>query len=94
MQTLSFIPSEAGNGYEASFMSGESNVLQYVADVPGGRSNNIRVEARIDESMPWCLIKSLVGAPNELIVAIDVPSGLTVRLRSDFPMRQAGVSLG
>lgn len=86
MTQLSFSPVDGK--LEATFVASDSNVLQYQLT---GQQKVLSIHARIDESMPWVLVKSLVGAPESYIMRIDVPSGVTVMVRTDASEITAGV---
>lgn len=86
MTQLSFSPVDGK--LEATFVASDSNVLQYQLS---SSQKVLSIHARIDATMPWVLIKSLVGAPESYIMRIDVPSGVTVKVQTDAAEITAGV---
>lgn len=92
LHTLQF-SADAGSGkYQATYTSGESNVLQYrLGDTDPRQPAVISIQARIGAGFGWCNVKTITSAPRELVIDLPIPAGVEVLVTSSVPVAEAGV---
>lgn len=92
MQTLTFTPNAQTGKQEATFTTGDTNVLQLSIE-PQQQNITLTIEARIGVTMPWTVIKTYASFPAQPpLLRIDIPADVEVRLTTNaVQINSAGV---
>lgn len=76
--------------YAAEFTTEAVNILQAKVTTPTTQAT-LSVFARLDATLEWTLLKTYTPCPQSLLVKLDLPAGLLIRLESSLPAITASV---